>query len=1026
MAKFTWLDKLLRRRPPPPVSSRQAPVALVEPIAETQGVGSEWARLAYAEYYAKSVPVYAAIQLRSEAVSRPPLLVHKHLQDGGSEPVGPEHPFQVLLDKVNEFWTGLDLRRATEAHLCLFGSAFWLLRKTSPSSAPTEIWVARPDRVRIMADRRTYIRGYRYTNGSRSEDLRPDEVVWFRFFNPLDELAGLSPVGVLKLSADMGMDALRHNRNVFKNGLLFGNVAITTETTPSPEELQDFYDRLRKRFASPENSWKPMVLGNGMDAKNLGFSQRDMEHIQTLRWTLEDVARVYQIPKIMLGDLERSTFANVDAAERIFWRGIASHLQFIEAEINEMLAPQFGPDLFVEHDLSQIEALQPDSHKEWETLRANIQVGSITINEARKRMQMDPVPWGDTWWAPFSLTPVQGTRLEANGEGEEASFRAPYVVDLAPNGYRMFHNPALAESNLLRLWQVHDRRLTIGGERFGEMQSRLFRRQEKEVLRRLRSTKSMVSKQLLGDLFTAEEWLAAFIRAGGILANVIMQQAASDAVAEFGLGIAFDVTHPAVQEWLADRLRFWAGRVNEETAKLLMGEMEAGRVAGESIPELQKRVEKVFDFSDKVRSERIARTEVQAHTNRAAIEAYRQSTIVEQKMWLATLDDRVRDAHREAHGQTVLLDAKFLVGGEMIDQPGDGSPENAINCFIPTVSIRGRITMGLKAWYSGQVRQIKTRSGNVLTVTPNHPVLTKHGFWPAKQLEKGVYLVSYKEQIPDHFAGLSFDNEQDSPPSSMQVFNALIDRGRVGTAKVMSHDLHGDAARCDGQVQVVRADSILLADSQTTFMEDISQLILHNAPSKQFSFHGDCPSDLAFKGIRLAPATVPSGSHLPLHEGRVNLELLPFEQFCGASPTYWDAHLVKPAGQDRAGDAAFLAQLFERYTSQISLDEIIEIRDYQFSGHVYDFQTTGGWIIAENILCSNCRCATIPVLGKAFRKSLSPDKGDRTQEKRLESLENAVLALAATKTQGPKRILKRVKRDAAGFPTEVEEVHENG
>ena len=77
--------------------------------------------------------------------------------------------------------------------------------------------------------------------------------------------------------------------------------------------------------------------------------------------------------------------------------------------------------------------------------------------------------------------------------------------------------------------------------------------------------------------------------------------------------------------------------------------------------------------------------------NEAAIETYRQSGVVERKIWLAALDDRTRDAHREAHRQVVELEAAFLVGGESISHPGEGSPENAINCrctVAPIVSQR--------------------------------------------------------------------------------------------------------------------------------------------------------------------------------------------------------------------------------------------------------------------------------------------------------------------------------------------------
>ena len=73
--------------------------------------------------------------------------------------------------------------------------------------------------------------------------------------------------------------------------------------------------------------------------------------------------------------------------------------------------------------------------------------------------------------------------------------------------------------------------------------------------------------------------------------------------------------------------------------------VEAQRL-GEGIKEIQIRIEKVFDFNDAVRSERIARTEIQAVSNRGALEIYNQSKVVKAKRWIATLDERTREPHR--------------------------------------------------------------------------------------------------------------------------------------------------------------------------------------------------------------------------------------------------------------------------------------------------------------------------------------------------------------------------------------------
>jgi SPP1 gp7 family putative phage head morphogenesis protein len=88
-------------------------------------------------------------------------------------------------------------------------------------------------------------------------------------------------------------------------------------------------------------------------------------------------------------------------------------------------------------------------------------------------------------------------------------------------------------------------------------------------------------------------------------------------------------------------------------------------------------------MAERIRStpETIARTEVIGAANGGTLEAWRQSGVVQRKTWLAALDARTRDSHVEAHGQTVALEADFVVGGHLGPAPGQiGEPDEDINC----------------------------------------------------------------------------------------------------------------------------------------------------------------------------------------------------------------------------------------------------------------------------------------------------------------------------------------------------------
>ena len=369
------------------------------------GSGQAWMPLSYGEYYPRSALVYAAIKMRQDALARVPVRVYRRLAAGAPregdrrravEAVEPAHPAQRLLDSPNPFWTRGDLWRATETSLGLWGSAFWGLERDETGQV-TEIWPLRSDRMRVIPDPARYIKGFVYVGqGRQIVSYLAEDVVWIRYFNPLDEYAGLSPIAPLRLSADMGLDALRANRSNLTNDSTPG-LFVETEDTPTDDEVREFYERWESRFQGVNRGRRPALLSGGMTAKNLGFSPKEMEYLQTLRWSLEDVARVYGVPKAMLGDIERVSFANVATARRVFWEDtLVPQMAFYAEALQQMLLPNFGdPSLFVEFDTSEVEALQENESDKATRRKTYVSGGIMTVNEVRQEMNLRPVPWGD-------------------------------------------------------------------------------------------------------------------------------------------------------------------------------------------------------------------------------------------------------------------------------------------------------------------------------------------------------------------------------------------------------------------------------------------------------------------------------------------------------------------------------------------------------------------------------------------------------------------------------------------------------
>ncbi len=377
----------------------------VDKIDSLDGIGGDWASRRYGEYYATSASIYAAVRTRADAVGRPPLVVEKRVDissdTGGTVswvPVDIGHPLQRLIDRPNNSWGRVELIRAIESNLLLWGSAFLGIERND-DGVVSELWPLRPDRMRVMPDIRKYVRGFVYEHAGQRVAYLPEEVVWFKQFNPLEEFAGLSAVAPARLSVDMGLEAQRFNRNFFANSATPGDLAITTDQTPTDDEVAEFYSRWDSRFKGPSRSHRPILLGRGMDAKRLGLSQRDMEFAKALEWSVEEVSRAFGVPVVFLSDLENATLANVSTFERFLWRNtIVPELRLIEDSFNRSLIPAFGLSSFeyrFRFDISAIEALNDSEDSQVAREVSLVNAGVMTPNEVRARHGLTPEAWGE-------------------------------------------------------------------------------------------------------------------------------------------------------------------------------------------------------------------------------------------------------------------------------------------------------------------------------------------------------------------------------------------------------------------------------------------------------------------------------------------------------------------------------------------------------------------------------------------------------------------------------------------------------
>ena len=390
---------------------------------------SEFAPENYGDYIATSNEIYAAANLRARLMSGLRLGCYR---GRGAEKIEVDRgPAVDLLRYVNPFWTFPRLLRMDELAMCLWGKSYWAVER-GPDGVPSEIWWMKPSRVKVVPDENDYVKEFLYEpiTGSAPITFSPSEVVWFRYPNPIDEFASLSPLAAARLAADTGKAMMESNRNLFRQGLQMGGMIVpsTDKVTFSKGQAEELEELLQRRWKGVDKAHKWAVLRYEAKLQTLGVTPRDAELLNGLNLSLRQVGNAFGIPTPLLNDMEHATLSNAREYQQILWaHALVPDADFRAADIEEQFLSMFGRTPgrrnvdHVEWDYSKVPALQEAATEVWDRERGQLEVGALTINEWRKGHGLPAVPWGDVWWGPVNKSAVEDADSKPQGDTSPAA-----------------------------------------------------------------------------------------------------------------------------------------------------------------------------------------------------------------------------------------------------------------------------------------------------------------------------------------------------------------------------------------------------------------------------------------------------------------------------------------------------------------------------------------------------------------------------------------------------------------------------
>jgi HK97 family phage portal protein len=649
--------------------------------------------------------VNKAIDIWQTDIGKLDMVVHELKSDGTLEPI--KHDLNDLLEfphpdiSKDEFWGQWAVEMGVNGE-------YGLEAVQDGNGKYVELWPRISPKVIVRTNAsRDFPRIIEYifnegTGGKDGKHIPVDEMIFYKFYNPLVPFRGLSPIASLRLSIAIDQKSQEWYLSVFKNGARPDYALIVPEGMTRSEK-EEYEKKIKSEHRGTSNANEPMILERGIvDIKPFSFNPVDVGHLKGREFSREEIGAQYGIPDEIMG-FGRDTYENFDTADRVKWTDTIqplvnlrdNELTFFFKDVNKVLSP----NQVIKTDLSKIPQLQEntsDKVTQWAQLVEKGYPMNVAFDALR--LPFPKVEGGDVGYISAINQPATSAkgfkgRPRITFEPDELETKAlpepETKIQNIPEFGSKDHEDILAARA----------RLTFPFE--GEMARRLrkyFQEQQNRVTRALRSVENRTFGRGLhkgeddippiSDLFDVDKETAIFVEEFEDIVLASFVTVGESELTSLGIGGELDLT----QEVLNDArfiLETQARKVNNTTFEDLISLFAEAETAGEGIPSIMERLSAFYgDRKSEFETERIARTTMNATSNSAAFSAWDQSEVVQGKTWIsALLPGRTREWHAQAHGQTVGLRMNFDVGGEPMFAPGDpnGSAGNVINCLCTMI-----------------------------------------------------------------------------------------------------------------------------------------------------------------------------------------------------------------------------------------------------------------------------------------------------------------------------------------------------
>lgn len=343
----------------------------------------------------QTTAVYACVRILAEAVASLPLHVYEYQDDGGKKLVH-DHPLYYLLhDEPNPEMTSFVFRETLMSHLLIWGNAYAQIIRDGAGRV-LGLYPLLPDKMEVQRDDKGNIY-YVYSRNSDENPtfkeygnikLKAEDVLHIPGLG-FDGLIGYSPIAMAKNAVGMTLACEEYGASFFANGANPGGVLEHPGVLKDPSKVRASWNSV---YRGVSNAHKIAVLEEGMKYQQIGIPPEEAQFLETRKFQINEIARLYRIPPHMVGDLDKSSFSNIEQQSLEFVKYTLDPwvIRWEQSLQRSLLLPGEKGKYFIKLNVDGL--LRGDYQSRMNGYAVGRQNGWFSANDIREMENMNPIP----------------------------------------------------------------------------------------------------------------------------------------------------------------------------------------------------------------------------------------------------------------------------------------------------------------------------------------------------------------------------------------------------------------------------------------------------------------------------------------------------------------------------------------------------------------------------------------------------------------------------------------------------------